>query len=457
MQERHKRILIKQNPLWEKKKFAVPEFKRDEFGIIADYIRYKQIIAIVGLRRVGKTVLLKQIIKQLSTHVNERNICYISFDDRDFQKYEMAEDLINYFLELSNTGKKRYLFLDEIQKVPNWNDLLKTVYEIEENLKIVVSGSSAMELKRYKETLAGRILTFHLPVFSFREFLRYMKQEYEIGFNHDPEIDFNEIKFNEINFKHLFREYDLKFLTKKERYLELFNTYLIKGAFPELLDIDDEEFIRRYLRESVINKVVADLSKQIDPNREDIAYELLRIFSKNTAGLFEMVTLSNTLNVNRNIVSNYVGLLEKSFLIKISYNYTKSVIKKARLSKKAYIAHPSIPISLLDYPVDIIQMEGYDMGHLVESVIVNHLEKTSFWRTPQKDEVDIVIKRNNEVIPIEIKYKNQITKKDLKGIVKFMKKFKVKRGIIVTKDVLKEENDILYMPAWLFLLAIPAS
>jgi predicted AAA+ superfamily ATPase len=75
------------------------------------------------------------------------------------------------------------VFLDEIQKLPNWADLLKTYYDIEENLKIFISGSASLEIKEYKETLAGRILTFYLTVISFKEFVRYFGMDCEVTEN----------------------------------------------------------------------------------------------------------------------------------------------------------------------------------------------------------------------------------------------------------------------------------
>lgn len=430
MEERHRRLLIKQNPWWEDKKVELPRFKRDLFRELLKYIKYKQIIAIVGLRRVGKTVLMKQIIQTLLRR-NEKNICYISFDDIDFQRYEIAEDLINYFLQFSERGKK-YLFLDELQKVPNWADLLKTYYDIEEDLKIFVSGSASLELKEYKETLAGRILTFHLPALTFKEFARYFGMEHRIS--------------------DLFREYDLKFLPEKEKYAELFENYLIKGAFPELLDVKDEEFIKKYIRESVVEKAVADAAK-IAKEDEGIIYELLRLLTNSNAQLFEIVNLASILKINRNLVSRYISLLEKSFLIKIAYNYTKSVAKQVRTSRKQYI-HSSVVIALLDYPFEIISTEI--AGHLVESTIASSIEKISFWRTP-RSEVDI-IKRNRKILPMEVKYRRYVLKKDVKNLLKFMKKFRINKGIVITKDLLKEEEingkKIVYIPAWLFLLSI---
>ncbi len=432
MEERHKRLLIKQNPWWQGKKIELPKFERDLLKELLKYVKYKQIIAIVGLRRTGKTILMKQIIQKLKT---KNNIGYISFDDIDFQKYEIAEDLINYFLEFSVKTKRRFLFLDEIQKLPNWVDLLKTIYDTEKNLKIFISGSASLELKKYKETLAGRILTFYLPIFTFREFVRYF------GLKED------------ISAKNLFREYELKFLTKKEKYKKLFVDYLVKGAFPELLEIKDKEFINKYIKESVVEKVVADIAK-ISKENEKVIYELFRLLANSNAQLFEIINISRILKINRNLASWYIDLLEKSFLIKVNYNFTSSVAKQVRTSKKQYIAHSSIVVALLDYPFEIINTEI--AGHLVESTIVNNLGTTSFWRSPQKEEVDIIIKKQNQIIPIEIKYQNQINKSDLKYLLKFMGKFKIKKGIIITKDIFKkqkvEKKEIIFIPAWLFLL-----
>jgi len=144
-------------------------------------------------------------------------------------------------------------------------------------------------------------------------------------------------------------------------------------------------------------------------------------------------------------------LLEKSFLITISYNFTASVAKQIRTSKKQYIAHSSIVISLLDYPFEIINTEL--IGHLIEGIIVNNIEKVSFWRTPQKNEVDIVTK---DKLPIEVKYKARITNNDLNSVIKFCEKFKIKKGIVITKDIIEKRNindiEIALIPAWFFLL-----
>ena len=440
MLDRHKRILLRQNPHWRDEAMETFEFKRDYYTQIIDNMRFPQIIALVGLRRIGKTVLIKQVMKELFQKVDKLNIGYISFDDKDFQKYEIADELINYFLTFSNAKQKRYLFLDEIQKIPDWPDLLKNLYDTEKNIKIIVSGSSSLEMKEYKETLAGRIITIALPIFTFSEFVRYFGLK------------------STISAEGLMREYDLNCLVEKEKYSALFESYLAKGAFPELLDISDDTFIKRYIKESIVEKVIADISRFIKPRREDIVNDMMVIFSRNTARLFEINNVAGALGIDRNATANYINTLKSTYLIKVDYNYTKSAAKRTRLSKKAYIAHSSISLAMLDYPLDITGVDGSDMGHLIETTIANSLDNTGFWRTSQKQEVDIVI-QNPIPIPVEVKYRKHIGKGDLKGILKFMEKFNVNKGVVVTKDILEKENlddrILFYIPAWLFLLIEP--
>ncbi|MCI0501242.1 MAG: ATP-binding protein, partial [Epsilonproteobacteria bacterium] len=319
MEERHRHLLVKQNPWWRNESIALPVFKRDLFEELSNYVSAKQILAVIGLRRVGKTILIKQLLQMLNAPKN--NICYISFDDIDFQQYITAEELINYFLEFSDKHTMRYLFLDEIQKLPNWADLIKTYYDTEENLKIIISGSASLDIQHHKESLAGRILTFNLSVLTFQEFVRYHNLKHHMS------------KEN------LMYEYDQTFASQKEQYQLLFKEYLIKGAFPELLDVDlkNKEFISKYIKESVIEKTIADTSRLTKEN-EKIIYELLRLLANSTARTFEIINLANILAVNRNRVANTLSLLEKSFLIKITYNCTASVAKQVRTSKKQYVA-----------------------------------------------------------------------------------------------------------------------
>lgn len=436
MEERLRQLLYKQNPWWEGKEFSVPEFERDKLAELLKYAKHKQIIAVTGLRRVGKTVLLKQIIKKFLLETKGKNICYISLDDIDFQKYDVVWEAVNYFLDGSDQTKKRILFIDEIQKLNNFPDLLKTLYDSEENLKIYVSGSSSLEMKKYRESLAGRILTFQIPVLSYKEFVRYAGLK--------PEISWGE---------GLIREYDHYFAPNKKRYEKLFIEYLERGAFPELLEEKDEEYIKKYIKESVIEKTIADISRNAKTNEQTI-YELLRMLCAANAQLFEFQSIAGNLKINRNQAGEYITLLEKSFLIKIAYNYTANVPKQIRTNKKQYIVHPSIIFALTGQPFSSLEA-GEIAGHIIESITATAFEKTSFWRTPQKDEVDIILE-GKKPLPIEVKYQTKINSEDIRSIKKFCEKYEVSEALMVTRDQTEKKRIggivVTYLPAWLIQL-----
>ena len=92
------------------------------------------------------------------------------------------------------------------------------------------------------------------------------------------------------------------------------------------------------------------------------------------------------------------------------------------------------------------------MGQYVETLFAEKF----FWRSKEKHEVDAVAEIKDKPVPIEIKYRDQIMRKDLKGVLKFCDKFGCEKGIIITKDMFKEETidnkKIQFIPAWLFSL-----
>jgi len=439
--DRVKALIRDFNPLWEGKVLVLPEYKRNIFAHIEKYLKTKQIIAIVGLRRVGKTVLMKQLLTDL--HVNKENIFYFLFDDILVQNPDALEDILDYYLKtIAKTGKK-YIFLDEIQKVPYWQDILKRFYDLREDIKFVVSGSASLQIKKSKESLAGRIFDFYLPILTFREFLAL-----------------NEMQIEKTDLKKPGSGYE-KNIHKKLVFEKMFLQYVLKGAFPEIAKEEDEEITRNYIKSSVIDKIVLeDIPAVFTVRKKDILFSMLEYCSKETSNLIDITNLANLLNTNYHTIRSYLFYLKNSFVIDLVYNHSKGISKQLRKNKKIHIAHPSISLAMSGYGSDALAISEV-MSKYVETVIFQHAkclsEKVSFWRTPQKEEVDIILGLEN-FLPIEVKYQNQITSGDLKNLLKFMGIFKLKRGILITKNLFEERSIdgkiIQLVPAWLFLLCV---
>ncbi len=393
---------------------ALP-FKRDDYNEIERNIDKKFIVALIGLRRVGKTTTLYQLIhKLIAENVNKTNIVFFSFDEVSVKLGEVLEK----YKEIQKKDfreEKVYIFLDEIQKCKNWQNELKKYYDLYPKIKFIISGSESLFIKKKtKETLAGRITEFMLAPFTFREYL----------------------KFKSI------KEEELKYETKIK---PLFQDFIKKGGFPETFSFESEREYKEYLRALVVDKIVyRDIPSIFKLEDPEFLRVLLELIATNPGMYIDYQSISKQFEKDRRVVKDYISYLKESFLIKLLGNYRKGSITTLRKKKRAYPADNGI---IFLYKSKI---EQDFFGRMVESGAVNKLGALSFWKNG--NEIDII----HQDIPIEIKYQEKITSDDFKPIREFMRKFFQKRGIVVTKneerEVKVEEGVISLIPAWKWFL-----
>jgi len=421
------RLIYEYNLHLRGEEIEVPAFKRGLYPKIEKWLEKKQAVGIVGLRRTGKTTLMRQAMKNLGS-----GAAFFSFDEEETQKKEILVFVIDFFL---NNFRSRYVFLDEIHYVDDWEGVLKRYYDLK-NVKFVVSGSESLELSKAKAALAGRIVTFKLEPLTFGEFLGLKGKRLETG-----RIALDDAEAIE--------ELYVKLITEKEFFEHEFLEYLYKGAFPELVNEDDESVIRKYVRELVVKKIIyRDIPTIFEIKRKDLLFELFKYACSNSSNLFEIKGLCNTFKADYATVSNYLFYLRSAFLIRTAESYSKSPAKRVRRNKKIYAMHPSMAFAVL----------GYGRNMLVEKILGQYVETIFagefFWRDKQKNEVDVVLK-NGALLPVEVKYQNQIASSDLRGLLRFMKKSKVEKGIVATKNLLEKrtmnQKEIMFIPAWLLL------
>jgi len=406
MNQKLKNAILESNPWWENKTVKIDIIEREILKDIENYIGKKQIIAISGLRRVGKTTLLHWIIGNLLKTINPKDILYFSFDD--FKEIEL-NNILETSLEL--TGKTpKYIFFDEIQKVENWSEKIKRIYD-NKKVKIFLSGSESLFIKKYtKETLAGRIFEFKLKPLSFKEYL---------------------------SFKGIKKDYNIH----QKKIILMLNHYLLIGGFPELVEEKDTKIVRKYIRESIIDKIIfKDIPDLFDLEDPSLLNTLLEIIIDNPGMILELNEVSKELGISRQTLSKYLFYLEVSQLIKKIYNYSKNRSTSEKKLKKYYLG---FHCSAIAYKNDELYI-----SKVVENLCVLHTDAEFFWRTPQKDEVDIVLEERKIQIPIEIKYGNKPNKK---SVLKLMKKYNLKKGYIVTKEI-ENKGEVEFIPLWKWLL-----
>jgi predicted AAA+ superfamily ATPase len=412
-----KDALIEFNPWW-KGPYTIQYKERVVYKEIVGYLQRPQIIALTGLRRVGKTTLMHKIIAdEIQNGRDPRKILYFSFDEfKDIG----PRDVFKVYEELTEEQSKETSLLvlfDEIQKVVDWENKIKTTYDLfGKQVKIIISGSESLFIKKKsKETLAGRIFIFKIGQLSFKEFLH-----------------FRNVSYKPIS------------LYKKEL-SQLFREFIRTEGFPELVEVTENEVITKYIKESIIDRVlfrdIPSISKIKDIT---ILESLFNIFLEEPGQLTDLNSLAQDLGVSRQTIAQYLFYLEESFLLKKLYNFSKSKRKSERKLKKYYPALLSPSLLLKD--------DEFSQSKVFEWFLVTQSNAVFFWRDPFKNEVDIVLVHEKEPIPLEVKY----GKVDYRGIQAFMKKFSISTGYIISKEKEHVENidgkKIIVIPAFLYLL-----
>ena len=428
MNEELIRQLSVSNPQWKGE--ILPEsigtiYPRDATEEIAKYLRDRQIVLITGPRRSGKTTVMFKIMQaQLDGGTRPRNILYFSFDEVLSREHTVLEDAVSYFLNSVIPSKptkqaRAFVFLDEIQFIRDWSTMLKRIYETQPNVKIFASGSSSLGIRRgMGESLAGRAFDVTVPTLTFREYLRFRGVE-------SPRLPpiWSRSKM------------PASFMLVKDDVSNALGDYLIRGGYPETVSMRPISKVHTYIRQSVLDRVVYhDL-----PETEDIAnpgsmMNLLKILASISSQRFEIANIAPDIGMKAQTASKYLSVLERAMLMSTCYNYTKSMVKQARSSKKVYLTDNGLIGALLGLDESVGSQE---LGRLAETAAFNHLSRASrvyFWRDPQGNEVDMVLPSKSGPVPIEVKYQSSIYKSDAKGLVRFCDIHELDKAFLITRD-----------------------
>src|SRR3989344_190890 len=394
----------------------VREHKRHDFDRIVQMINYRPTIILSGLRRVGKTTILYQIIAMLLKNVNPKNIVFFSFDKKASEITEILES----YQEITNIEWKKekiYVFLDELTKLEDWAVKLKLIYDSFPNIKFFVSSSSSLNIEEEAvKNLAGRYFIMNLKPLSFQEFLE-LKNKKEIVKN--PVLFCDEIK--------------------KE-----FKKYLLRG-FPEIVEWEDELLIKDYLRTTILDKIVnSDLPSRFKNVNKGFLLDLLKMFYTEPGMYLDYDHLAKDLKVSKKNLLKHIYYLEYSYLIKIVRNFRVSTLSSVRKMQRAYV-----------YWWTLAYCYGENNYKIYENIIASYYDAKNYWRKDNK-EIDFVILKDKNIIPIEVKNKDNLNSHDTKNMIYFLKKYNLKEGYIIYNG--EEEEEIIdafkikKIPFWKALL-----
>lgn len=464
------------NDWWVSNKYKVIESdlpKRDLYYKIVDNLSHPLMLNIVGLRRVGKSTLLRQLIgKFLNDGVKKKNIFYYNFDyGLQLQKAEFLEEVLTVYMEgilkkaKYSQDEKIYIFLDEIQYIDNWQSVLKRFYDLSfKNIKFIITGSQSLLLRnKYRESLAGRIFDFYLPPLSFREFMKIKNEGIKLA-----------DKFDLYNLEDNLSDLSGYNTFHGQKIVDFAQEYVTVGQFPEMLNIDSIERKHDYVIESVIGRVVEDCISIFNIEKANEFKLVNNHLLHNAGSVFELKNIGSEAGVSFLTLEKYLEYLKESYVIEVLYRYHKTLIKRGRILKKAYATCVNFICAINRFKPDHVEEVPQAFGKIIENVIYNVLiqkypqtivrEPLSFWRKGEK-EIDFIISKRITIpnqkdllLPVEVKFSNSVGLKDLAVIVDYVKKNKLGYGIVVTRnefDKREINGAVLYfIPYYLMLLTV---
>jgi len=431
--------LLDQNPWWQEA--HVPEEaelpRRVCFGELCHGLDRSFTQVLLGIRRVGKSTLVRQLIADLLHRgVDARRILYFSFDRYAVEKTpEALETVIRLFLkqvrreEVHQLKERCYLFIDEVQYIDYWADIVKRFYDRSKRLKFILTGSQSCKLRgKSKGSLAGRLLEYHLPPLSFPEYGLVVGRRHE-----SPPPVFN---LSENDWLPDVQEYVHRAGDEIRRQMP---GYLCFGQFPEVASEPNLDISYRYLREAVLGKVLeSDLPEHYGIERVEafkaMAYHLI----VNSGSLFELINVGSDLGIAKATAEKYLGYLRESTLVNVVHNLTRSEIKRGRSLRKSYAGSTCFMSAINRYPPSLCELAPEVFGKLVETYVWWRLAETfsnvDFWRRRQ-DEVDFVVtQEDGSIVPIEVKFTARIRPGDLQPLIRFMDRKGINRGYVLTRN-----------------------
>lgn len=326
---------------------------RDKMG---DIHWNAQLISILGAKGVGKSTLLRQYLKQ-HFDLGDHRALYCSADTVDFSMRTLvglAEEFVMRGGEL--------LVIDEIHKyhsgTADWSREIKEIYDLFPNLKMIVSGSSLLQLREGDADLSRRAIKYTMPGLSFREALRFY---HGLSF---PRWSLDDI---------LAHPYDLwQTVTSKCKPVALFKEYLEKGYYPFLLEGEGEYFTKI---EQVVNYIIeTELPRicKVDVANVRKLQALIALICSEVPFELNANKIAAALEIGRDTVVEYLKYLGDAKVLSLLYSDKKKIGKLTK-PDKVYLENPNILYALAPTKVDIGTLrETFAIGCLSESYNVEY-------------------------------------------------------------------------------------
>lgn len=352
---------------------------------------------LTGQRRVGKSFLLYQLIEEILAEEPDANIIYVNLEDFTFSSLQTAEDLHSYIISHSKEKVKNYIFIDEIQDIPGFEKVIRSLLLNEDN-DIYITGSNAKMLSGELATyLSGRYIEFKIYSLSYSEFLEFHG------------------------------------LTESETSYELYSRY---GGLPYLLNLPlEDETVNEYLKSVYSTIVFRDVVSRYKLRNTLFLEKLIQFLSENIGNLFSSKNISDYLKsqhttISVNQIQSYTEYLNNAFLIHRVERYDLIGKRVFEIGEKYYFENMGIRNIVIGYRIT-------DKAKILENLVYNHLLykgydiKVGYYGDK---EIDFVGEKNGEKLYIQVALKidsDKTAEREFGNLLKIQDNYP---KIVVTED-----------------------
>jgi predicted AAA+ superfamily ATPase len=355
-------------------------FERKIYKEIKPYITSKDIIVIHGARQTGKTTLLKQLMKELPLE----DTCFLDLEDSRYLEIcdEGIESIIAYLKQrgMLCDQKKFYVLLDEVQYLTNPSSLLKLTHDHYPYLKLIVSGSSSFGIKtKFKDSLAGRTVDFELYPLDFEEFLVFKNKSFDLNKEITSNVLVDELK-------------------------KMYREYVLYGGYPKIVRTGAVQMKEKYLQQLIDTYVKKDIRDLAEIKNITKFNKLLRVLASQCGQMLNITELSNTTQLAKQTVEEYLFILENTYIIKLLPPFSKNIRSELFKTPKIFFYDTGLFHMLwLKTLPETITGNAFEASIFSEFVKKMGPENIYYWRTQDKKEIDFIVSKKLKITPVEVK------------------------------------------------------
>ena len=421
---------------WKERKLPqIIEREKD----LKEYLRVRpqKIIAITGFRRVGKTYLILQLIKELLEKKDREEVVYVNFED---ERIPLRTEILTDLLPIIKQTFQKFpeiIFLDEIQEISGWSKWMRRIYD-QERIRIFVTGSSSkMSSREIPTELRGRCLEIKVSPLSLKEFLKFK----------NIKIDFEAASYS---------------ANEKAKVFKALEEYLLYGGMPEVVLTSTErkiEILQGYYK-TVIRKDIAERFKI--KNEEGLKALSLLVLNSTSYSITKLYNTLKSLNykIGKTTLLNYLSYIENSYFMESVFIFSYKIKDQLQYPRKIYFIDNGFITALST-------KFSKNFGRLYENLVFQELKRRAdyqteifYWKNKAGREVDFVLRKQSKITRlIQVCYDTNdpaTRDREIKALFLASKELKCDDLMIVNQDIEKIEKiktkEIKFVPLWKWLI-----